>query len=94
MDVNTWFCLSYSSYLVLPRLVLSNMPLEWQEKFVSLLDEIEETIKMPDSYTSSYIVNYKVNGKFAKDPLRDYRRGKVEFINKDCTTHAPAPLGE
>ncbi len=79
--VKQWFSLSYSSYLVLPRLFLESMPSEWQKKFIELLEEIPEVIKIREDYTGNYTCNYKVQGKFSKDPYRDYRRGVVDFKN-------------
>ena len=79
IDVHTWFSLTYSSYLVLPRLILSSMPLDWQYKFVALIEEMEDMIDFEPGYTSYYSIQYKVNGKIAKDPYVDYRRGIVKF---------------
>ena len=79
MDIHTWFNLTYSSYLVIPRLFLSSMPLEWQYKFVELIDEIPNTLEIDPNYSSEYTVNCTRNGKFVKDTYRDYRRGKVDL---------------
>lgn len=75
--IHDWFGLTYSSYLVLPRLVLDSMPEIWQKKFIELLDEIEEIIEYPENYTGEYWVRLKKGNKFISDPLKDYRRGKV-----------------
>lgn len=40
------FGLSYASWLVLPRLSLREMPLDWQVKFFRLLEEAEERYGM------------------------------------------------
>lgn len=40
--IHTWFNLTYSNYLVLPRSVLQSMPDEWQKRFVLCLREAEE----------------------------------------------------
>ncbi len=81
--IHNWFGLTYSSYLVLPRLMLESMPAEWQKKFVELLDEMEETLEVDENYSSEYSVQYKVDGKFASDPYRDYRRGERLKIKED-----------
>jgi hypothetical protein len=81
IDISTWFSLSYSSYLVLPRILLEAMPKKWQLKFIKLLQELEDTVELPDTYTSKYCVRYREKGKFARDPLSDYRRGKVPLKN-------------
>ena len=41
-DVHAWFGLSYANYLVLPRSVLQSMPDEWQRRFTSLMDEMND----------------------------------------------------
>jgi hypothetical protein len=68
-----WFGLSYSSYLVLPRLMLESMPRRWQLKMIALINQVPKTLNIADEYTSQYTVCYKVKRKFAKDPYRDYR---------------------
>jgi hypothetical protein len=79
MDISLWFNLTYASYLVLPRLWLENMPLEWQYKFVELLNEIPETLEIDNEYSAQYIVTCKRNGKFVKDIYRDYRHGTIKY---------------
>lgn len=69
-----WFGLTYASYLVLPRLMLESMPRRWQLKMIALLNQIPEKLEIDDSYTYNYTVQYKVKGKFAIDPYRNYRR--------------------
>jgi hypothetical protein len=52
-SIHGWFGLTYSSYLVLPRVILQSMPDEWQWKFVKLLERLQEAaadIEMPSSY--------------------------------------------
>ena len=39
-DIHTFFGLSYSNYLVLPRTLLQSMPEEWQHRFTGMLDEM------------------------------------------------------
>jgi hypothetical protein len=39
-DIHTWFGLTYSNYLVLPRTLLQSMPDAWQRRFTGLLGEI------------------------------------------------------
>jgi hypothetical protein len=81
-DISLWFGLTYAAYLVIPRLWLEAMPHEWQLRFVKLIEQIPETLEIDDTYEASYSVNYKVKGKFTKDPYRDYRRGSVPLKNK------------
>jgi hypothetical protein len=41
-DIHTWFGLSYSNYLVIPRTLLQSMPDAWQRSLTGLLEEIGE----------------------------------------------------
>lgn len=74
--VHDWFGLSYAAYLVLPRLVLQSMPDEWQERFTSMLNELEE--KHADHLRGEYGVELlDADGRPTPDPLADYRHGKL-----------------
>lgn len=75
--VHEWFSLTYSSYLVLPRLWLESMPPKWQRDFVKLISQIPLTLDIDPEYTADYTVNYKVNNKFAHDKYKNYRRGTI-----------------
>ncbi len=81
--INNWFELTYSSYLVLPRLILQSMPNAWQKRFIELLEQIPETIKLDDNYSAEYRINYIVNNKFSVDPYKNYRRGTVKYRDKN-----------
>jgi PRTRC genetic system protein C len=76
--IHGFFELSYAAYLVLPRTLLQSMPLDWQDKFVALLEEANEKYPryMPEG--SEYYVQLKdtETGRFMKDPLADYQRGR------------------
>lgn len=73
-DVHGMFGLTYASYLVLPRSVLQSMPPEWQHEFSALVDQLTHQYS---GYEMDYTV-YKRDGRgrFAKDPLGDYARGR------------------
>lgn len=73
--VHAWFQLSYSSYLVLPRSMLQSMPQPWQAKFVELIEEMQATLDVDDA-PGEYVVTAKSDGKFVRDPYRDYQRGR------------------
>ena len=71
--VHDWFELSYSSYLVLPRALMSGMPVEWQRKFVDLLIEAQSTYdseQIGDNYT---VLLKDDEDNVIKDPLADYK---------------------
>lgn len=51
--VHTWFGLTYSNYLVLPRALMQSMPVDWQQRMVACLDEIRDAynhLNHPDAY--------------------------------------------
>jgi hypothetical protein len=76
MDIHTWFGLTYSNYLVLPRAVLQSRPQDWQERFVALLTEARDAtdragLEVPSQYRV-HVVNSK--GQYVRDPIPHYRR--------------------
>lgn len=75
--IHTWFGLTYSNYLVLPRAVLQSAPDEWQERFVQMLGELNDMyghLDWPDSYR---VMATGSGGRFVKDPIPHYRRGRT-----------------
>lgn len=66
------FGLTYAAYAVFPRRALQSMPAEWQEKFVALIDEAHASLP-EGALHGDYTVTYRIDGAFAKDPMRDYR---------------------
>lgn len=76
--IHDWFGLTYASYLVLPRVLMQEMPAKWQEKMVILLNEAQDTWEHDDNYT----VQLKdKKGRFKKDPLADYRHPDWDAVN-------------
>lgn len=65
------FGLTRAAYLVVPRRTLQSMPLEWQERFVALMDEAHA--HLPAGAFPDYTVQRQERGRFITDPLRDYR---------------------
>lgn len=66
------FGLTRAAYAVFPRRCLQSMPVEWQERFMALVREMHE--RLPEgSLDGDYTVMHRVNGKIARDPMRDYR---------------------
>lgn len=65
------FGLTRSAYLVVPRRTLQSMPMEWQQRFVALMDEAHA--HLPANAFPSYTVQRQERGKFQTDPLRHYR---------------------
>ncbi|WP_414553689.1 hypothetical protein [Stenotrophomonas forensis] len=65
------FGLTRAAYLVVPRRTLQSMPLEWQQRFVTLMDEAHAAL--PAEAFPDYTVQRQERGRFMTDPLRDYR---------------------
>ena len=75
--VHVWFELSYSHYLVLPRSLMSAMPVEWQERMVVCLREMRRAcaqMEMNDRYTVTLRGD---KGRIASDPYSEYRHSTV-----------------
>ncbi|OME55549.1 hypothetical protein BSK59_13820 [Paenibacillus odorifer] len=78
-NIHEWFALSYSSYLVLQRSALQSMPEEWQQQFVKLLDKLNDHgyyQLMPEGSYDFMVKLRNKDGKFIKDPLVNYDRGR------------------
>lgn len=61
-----WFSLSSAAWLTLPRVMMHEMPDEWQGKMAALLDEWDNTWDSYELPTPS--VNARIGGKFIKWP--------------------------
>jgi len=73
--VHEWFGLTYSSYLVFPRLALQELSPDWQRRFVKLINEAERAMgSTPDDYV---VLRRDKKGRFRNDPWANYRRGTV-----------------
>jgi hypothetical protein len=75
--VHEWFGLSYSSYIVLHRALMQSMPIEWQERMVACVRELQEAYEHVALH-SEYCVTPRKNGKYVKETLPHYRRGRVD----------------
>ena len=86
--VHYWFELSYAQYLTIPRSVLQSMPVEWQQRFVKCLEDLDEAIdwRPPEG---QYMVKLKVGGKTVNDPLMDYERGRRHIPSRMEVTPTP-----
>lgn len=72
------FGLSYASYLVIPRTVLQSMPLDWQARFVALVNETHERFPGREPpWPAGWRVHLKdERGRFMRDDLAHYERGR------------------
>jgi hypothetical protein len=77
-----WFGLSYASFLVLPRVLIHEMPSEWQNRMTALLYEYDEMF--PNQPELGTRVQATRDGKLTKWPpwLLNYRHPDHEEIEK------------
>lgn len=81
--IHTWFSLTYCAYQVVPRLLLDDCPEHIQDKFIEVMDYIEEHYDNT-TFISKYMVRGKdSDGKFVTDPLSDYRHGDARQYRID-----------
>ena len=78
-----WFGLSRASFLVMPRILMHEMPDEWQSQMADLLEQYDE------AFNRSTLPDCKVmavgeRGKFKSWPdwLLQYRRPDVGRVNE------------
>lgn len=85
--IHGYFGLSYANYLVMPRSVLQSMPIDWQEKFVELLNSIPETIDEDFEPVGGYFVQARDDdGSYAEDLYSNYERGRRRLKTKQENT--------
>lgn len=87
-DLWDWFGLSYASFLVIPRVLMHEMPDEWQGKMAELLLEYDETFDQSKVGVDSVYVSARKDNKFASIPdwLKNYRHPNhflIKSIRKD-----------
>ena len=75
-------------YLVIPRVLVTEMPYEWQEKWVELARELQDAWDW-SQIVNDYTVLPKRGGKFTKDELRNYRHFPMARI-EELRTKRPA----
>jgi hypothetical protein len=85
-----WFGLSYASWLTLPRVLLCEMPEDWQNRLVQLLDEFDQEFSnRPDFSTRVHVVD--TQGRLIKTPdwIFDYRHPDCEQIDRFRCIESP-----
>jgi hypothetical protein len=83
-----------SSYLVLPRTLLLEMPDEWQGRFAACIAELDRTFHKPQSLPgSAYVVRFRDGeGNYLRDPLVNHHTPDRAFI--ESLRVPPAPIGD
>jgi hypothetical protein len=92
--VHLWFGLTYANYAVLHRTLLQSMPLEWQDRFVACLRELDESFGHLDIPGTFMVQAKDRDGRFIKDPVPHYNRGRT-FVPPGAPApgHPPPPAG-
>lgn len=77
-----WFGFGYASWLTMPRVLMHEMPDEWQDKMAALLEEWDETWET--DHLPSPSVSAKSGQRFTRWPswVLDYRRPCRNEIDK------------
>jgi hypothetical protein len=94
--IHAWFGLSYSSYFVLPRLAMQEMPIDWQERFIALMAEAEALgLETPNYHVLRNSREHTLVAKYdpddetsrdyeftavAEDEWANYRRGSAAAL--------------
>lgn len=87
--VHAAFGLTYASHFVVPRLVLQSMPVAWQEDWCALMKDLHHELGSEWEPDGGYSIQAKkLNGKYAENPMSDYRHGKM--IRPKCYDERPA----
>lgn len=96
-NIHEWFELTYGQFLVAPRVIMSEMPKEWQERMVELLDQMYATFDCSPGGGATYYVRvgespewpYEDDGNpielvLSEPPmdLCDYRHPRIEHRRK------------
>lgn len=76
---DSYFGLTYASWLVLPRTALQSMPEEWQNKFFLLVEELYDCIEFPEPQPDSYEVTARKDGKFIALNIPPYRHNRLPY---------------
>lgn len=84
-----WFGLSRASFCVMPRVLMHEMPDEWQDKMAALLEEYQATFKTYELPACRVMAQSTRGSRFASWPewLLNYRRPLVDAI--ETLRHAP-----
>ena len=85
--IHDWFGLTYASYLVMPRTVLQSCSMETQRKLIEAIEAVakEELEGAGDNWPYGDDIHVTLKdekGRFKKDPLGNYERGRRRLWKK------------
>ena len=92
--LSRWFGLSRACFCIMPRVMMQNMPHEWQDKMARLLEEMDDAF--PSGARVDLYAQAKEGGKLVKMPgwLMDYRHpDKEELAACRCYPGQPQSSG-
>lgn len=76
-NIHEWFELTYAQFLVVPRVIMSGMPEDWQEKMAELLDQMGATFDYSPGSGDTYYVRV---GKAPEWPYEDKDGNPIEPV--------------
>jgi hypothetical protein len=80
--IHDWFELTYAQYLTVPRSILEAMPEGWQDRFVALLEELDDTFDWRPEAGRYWCRLKDGDGRFVHDPFMEYRRPDRDAIER------------
>lgn len=98
-----WFGLSYASFLTLPRVLMHEMPDDWQKKMADLLDEFDNTFQsIPlDGFRVQGVKNKKLTKiptwllNYRHPDKREILKSKLGITEQDIAETRPEyPYGD
>lgn len=102
--MHTWWELSYSNYLTIPRLIIQSMPDDWQGRFCDMLDEAHDLLAQkgiewpPKGHSITVQLRHDETGRFVDDDFARYERGRRRLWRNDdirgSDQHLERPAGD
>lgn len=76
--VHTWFGLTYANFAVQHRARLQSMPLEWQQRYVDLMEELQAAYDgQPDPEFEVKTVRWEYVGDLSSDEMKQLEIGPL-----------------
>jgi hypothetical protein len=79
--ISDWFELTYAQYLTIPRSIMESMSVEWQDKMVALLNELDDTFDWRPKEGRYWVQLKDRNGRYVRDPLQEYRHPDYSYVD-------------
>ncbi len=84
LALSKWFGMSRASFAILPRVVMADMPEEWQNKFAALVSELDGAYPNQDLNVNMRVQLVHDSGKYMKmdDFYTNYRYPDRSVLEK------------